>query len=80
MCWGGEWRVVWGGDKESWEKVGEEGAVLLGELGRDRFACHAVRVVVLFVVGVRAGHGIGRERGEMVAAAMRGVTVVWVVT
>jgi len=31
-------RGVWSGvgDSESWEKVGEEGAVLFGELGRER--------------------------------------------
>jgi len=31
-------RGVWSGvgDKESWEKVGDDGAVELGELGRDR--------------------------------------------
>lgn len=33
-------RGVWSGvgDRESWEKVGEEGAVDKGELGRERFA------------------------------------------
>lgn len=33
----GVWSGV--GDRESWEKVGEEGAVELGELGRDLFEC-----------------------------------------
>jgi hypothetical protein len=33
----GVWSGV--GDRESWEKVGEEGAVELGELGRDLLEC-----------------------------------------
>ena len=38
------WRAACGrgsgvGDSELWEKVGKEGAVELGELGRDRLAC-----------------------------------------
>jgi hypothetical protein len=33
----GVWSGV--GDRESWEKVGEEGAVELGELGLDLLAC-----------------------------------------
>ena len=34
-------RGVWSGvgDKESWEKVGDDGAVELGEFGLDRLAC-----------------------------------------
>lgn len=33
----GVWSGV--GDSESWENVGDEGAVELGELGRERLAC-----------------------------------------
>ena len=37
----GVWSGV--GDSESCEKVGDDGAVELGELGRDRFACREFR-------------------------------------
>ena len=39
--WAGVAIGVWSGvgDSESWEKVGDEGAVELGELGRERLAC-----------------------------------------
>lgn len=40
----------------------------------------SMRVVVVFVVGVRARHGVRGQRGEMVPATVGGVAVVWVVT
>jgi hypothetical protein len=37
-------------------------------------------VVVFFVVGVRAGHGVCGQRGKVVSTAVLGVAIVWVVT
>jgi hypothetical protein len=37
-----------------------------------------VGVVVVFVVGMRAGHGVGREGGEVVARTVTAVAVVGV--
>jgi len=37
-------------------------------------------VVIIILVGVRTGHGVGRERGEVIPAAVTAVAVVWVVS
>jgi hypothetical protein len=39
----------------------------------------AVGVVVVVFVGVRARHGVGGERGKVITAIVRAVTVVWIV-
>lgn len=39
-----------------------------------------LHVVVVFVVGMRARHGVSGERGKVVSAVVSRVAVVWVVT